>query len=122
MIKDDRKMVSMSASRLRRARRLYFRLVCPAIPSGAEGRWMIRELVPRIKARGLYSPNTDARSIEFTFYRKLYEHSHKFPDQSQTIRRNKGWFEWLMANGYGSHPWYEDNIPKIKQRKVANIA
>lgn len=116
VINDHRKLNTYTAKRLRRARRLYFKLVRPYIPDGVDGKRMVLNLVDRVQESGLYSPSTSKRDLAFSVYRQMYQCDKRMNHNHKNIRRDKCWYEWLVLHGYGRAPWFDDMPEKRRIR------
>ncbi len=100
-IKNHRTKLDYSAERLRRAKRLYFKLISKRIPVGKVGVQAVQEMAVRLQERGIYSEKSSKADVKFWIYRALYKYSK---------RPYEGWFDWLMANGYSNKPWHSQKV------------
>ncbi len=90
-MKKHRNLFEYSHSKLRRGRRLYGRLCSKSINKHANN---ANVLAIRAQARGLYSANTEFRSIVFSLCRHAYNHSPEFDCVG-----GFGWYAWIDKNG-----------------------
>lgn len=95
-VNSHRRKYEYSAAKLRRARRLYFKIVSKHVPDGEEGVATVRDMAARLQERGFYSKNTPVGDICFRCYRQMYKY---------TSDKWEGWTDWRMRRGYGQYPW-----------------
>jgi len=86
-----REFYSMSHERLMRARRLYGFICSSAINKSPE---IIHLVAERAAKRGLYSENTELKSVKFSLCRHAYKYSKEFD-----CIGGFGWYRWIDKNG-----------------------
>ena len=76
-------------AKLRRARRIYFRLICPAVMKD-ETNFTLNFCVNRLRNSGLYASTAPDKDLRYTILR----HAWKMDT------RPWGWHEWVAKNGF----------------------
>lgn len=106
-IQRHQEMRSYSSKRLRRARRLYFRLCAPAVLSAVDNDLMV-VMTRKMIERGLYAHNP-ATSIPFRDFRfKIVRHLYWMKTTPEERKRLWHWMNWCRANGF------DGNMNRIK--------
>lgn len=106
MIEGQRLLFSASSEKLRRARRLYYRIARDSVERNPDTAWL---LAYRCQERGLFSVKTDIENIVFAICRGCFRCS------SLNDWGGFGWYDWLdkyQANDL----WHRKSI-KIKNGK-----
>lgn len=90
LIPRERSAFHHSAERLRRARRLWVRLIKPTIEIERDP--ALHRAAENAKSRGLYSANSDTASVQYSILRKM-----SILDGFDT---RIGWWRWHAAKGW----------------------